>query len=226
MDWDRAIEINHIALSRIVAALIAMVELAGGGMPARLSRPVYRAVLLMLRPAEAAVRRLIVIAARGVVAKPYAVRPMPAGLAISRSGGARLSFQLFDPPMRFDFTRPRRTGPRPEPRIHFFGNSPFVPMFQPQPPAEPEPEPDETVSAARLGRRLLGVKLALDTLPRQAKRLVRWQARRAAMTGAKSRSPLRLGRPPGSREKPKDDIDWVLRECHALARDVLNENTS
>lgn len=222
MDWNRAIEINRTALTRILAALIAMVGLAGGGIPARLPRQVYGAALLVLRPAEAAVRRLIVIAARGVVVKPYAVRPMPAGLAMSLGGGTRLSFQLFDPPMRAEFTRPRRTGP--EPRIHSFGNSPLVPLFQPQPVAELEP--DDTVSAARLGRRLLSVRLALDTLPRQAKRLARWQARRAAMAGAKSRAPLRPGRPPGYCEKPIEDIDRVLRECHALARDVLNENTS
>ena len=129
MDWARAIEINRTILTRIVAALIVMVQSGGGGLPARLPRPVYRAVLLVLRPAEAAVRRLIVIAARGVVAKPYPSRPMPAGLEMSRCGGARTSFPLFDPPQRSDFGRPRRAGPRP--LIHIFGESRLVPMFQP-----------------------------------------------------------------------------------------------
>jgi hypothetical protein len=66
MDWVRAIEINHSALSRIVAALVAMLELAGKNAAERLPMPLYRAVVRVLRPAESAVRRLIIIAARGL----------------------------------------------------------------------------------------------------------------------------------------------------------------
>jgi len=84
MDWARAIEINQAALTRIVAALIAMVGLTAQGALARLPRPLYRAALRVLRPAESAVRRLIVIAARGIVVKPRAVRPMPEGLKLAR----------------------------------------------------------------------------------------------------------------------------------------------
>ncbi|CAN5273815.1 hypothetical protein BH10PSE7_BH10PSE7_41360 [soil metagenome] len=225
MDWDRAIEINHTALARIVAALISMVELAGGALPARLPREVYRAVLLVLRPAEAAVRRLIIIAARGVVAKPYALRPRPAGLGMSRSGGTRMSFQLFDTPRQCNFERRRAAGCRPEPRIHCFGGSPLSPLFQPTLRIEPEPLPNDTVAAARLGRRLAAVRMALDTLPRQAKRLARWQARQK-MAAAKYRSLLRPGRPPGYRRKSLHDVDAVLIECHGLAIDALRQNTS
>jgi hypothetical protein len=223
MDWDRAIEIKRAALTRIVAALIAMVQL-GGGLPARLPRPVYRAVLLVLRPAEAAVRRLIVIAAQGVVAKPYPSRPMPAELEISRRAGARISFQLFDPPQRFDCESPRRAGVQP--RIHLFGASPLVPMFPPQPRPQPEPEADDTIGAAHLGRRLVAVRKALDTLPRQAKRLARWRARRETMATARIRSPLRPGRPPGHRDRHRHEVDAVLADCHWLARDALRQNTS
>jgi hypothetical protein len=42
MDWDKAIQINHSALTRIVAALVAL--LAGSGAAARLPQPLYRAV--------------------------------------------------------------------------------------------------------------------------------------------------------------------------------------
>src|SRR5687767_2063811 len=115
MDWARAIEINQTALTRIVAALIAMVGLAAGGAVAGLPRPVYRAALGVLRPAESAVRRLIVIAARGVVAKPHAVRPMPAGLTLARNGGTRASFQLFDARKRFAAMGSRSAGPKAEP---------------------------------------------------------------------------------------------------------------
>ncbi len=92
MDWALAIDINKTALTRIVAGLIAMVGLAGGGMAERLSRPVYLAVVRVLRPAESAVRRLIIIAARGVVVKPSAARPMPAGLALAGKGGCGARF--------------------------------------------------------------------------------------------------------------------------------------
>src|SRR2546421_12896398 len=95
VDWDRAIAINQAALARIVAALIAMIGLASVA-PARLPRPVYRAVLSVLRPAESAARRLIVIVARGLVATTRPSRPMPKGLSRSGAGRARASFQLFD----------------------------------------------------------------------------------------------------------------------------------
>ena len=43
------------------------------------SAPCHRAVLRVLRPAESAMRRLIVIAARGLVVKVVPSRPMPKG---------------------------------------------------------------------------------------------------------------------------------------------------
>jgi hypothetical protein len=225
MDWARAIEINQAALSRIVAALIAMVGLVAGDALARLPRPLYYSALRILRPAEAAVRRLIIIAARGVVVKPSAIRPMSKGLKLARTGGTHVAFQLFDARKRFDL-RPRRSGSKMEPRVWSIDASPLVPMFKPQPrPAiTAKPEPDGMVDAARLGRRLAAIKLALDDLPGQVKRLVRWQARRARMASPKFRSPLRQGPPPGHRKKPKEDVDYVLKECHALARDALDSS--
>jgi hypothetical protein len=82
------------------------------------------------------------------------------------------------------------------------------------------------VGAERLSRRLAAVKMALENLPRQAKRLARWQARRDRMANPKFRSPLRPGPPPGHRKEPKDDVDLVLRKCHALARNALHEDGS
>ena len=75
MDWDLAIKRNGEALKGIIADLFAMLELAGEGMVARLPRSVHSAVLRVLRPAESAVRRLIVIAARGLVVKLAPSRP-------------------------------------------------------------------------------------------------------------------------------------------------------
>ena len=226
MNWTRAIEINQNALSRIVAALFAMVGLAAQGAGARLPRPVYRAALSVLRPAESAVRRLIVIAARGLVVKLRPPRPMPAGLQLARTSGARVSFQLFDSRKRFGVRR-RDHIATVGPRVMVFGASPLVPLFQPRSAALAEPKRDDgTVSAARLGRRLEAVTRALEDLPRQAKRLARWQARRERMANPKFRSPLRQGSPPGHRKEPKGEVDHVLRKCHALAREALREDSS
>jgi hypothetical protein len=224
MDWARAIEINKAALTRIIAGLIAMVGLAAEGAVARLPRPVYREALSALRRVESAVRRLIVIAARGVVAKLPAFRPMPPRLARAASGGARPSFQLFDSRKRFGPMRPARAAA--EPRLFVFGASPLAPLFQPRMAIAGGPEPDGMVGAERLSRRLAAVKMALEDLPRQAKRLARWQARRDRMANPKFRSPLRPGPPPGHRKEPKDDVDLVLRKCHALARGALHEDSS
>ena len=57
MDWNAAIERHRDTLKCILAALVAMAGLAGGR--ATLPRHLHRAVMRLLRPAEAA-RRLII----------------------------------------------------------------------------------------------------------------------------------------------------------------------
>ena len=228
MDWVRAIERNSEALKGIVAALFAMLELAGGASVARLPRSVHSAVLRVLRPAESAMRRLIVIAARGLVAKLPASRPLPAGrVIIGKSQARRPPFQLFDPRKRF--AAPRRGSiARALPRIHVFASDPRVAALwrTPEPPAAPARPPDDGVSAERLCRRLAALKLALEDLPRQARRLARWQARREKAANPKFREPLRPGRPPGHHKIPVHEVDHVLGECHALARDAMEPDTS
>ena len=60
-DWARAIKRNSEALNRIVEALFAMLGLDGVAQVERIPQPLHRAVLLVLWPAESAVRRLIII---------------------------------------------------------------------------------------------------------------------------------------------------------------------
>jgi hypothetical protein len=221
MDWDKAIERNSEALKAIVAALFAML---GDTTAAKLPRPLHRAVLGVLRPAESALRRLIVIAARGMVAKPAPIRPMPRGLVI-RSAGNRLSFQLFDRRKRFAPQR-QGSGQRALPRIHIFGSDPRVWAPRSTPPPAPAPPPDDgRVNARRLCLRLAAIKFALDNMPRQAKRLVRWRARREKASGVRFTSPLRPGRPPGYRRIPLHAVDRVLAECHGLAFDAIKRDT-
>jgi hypothetical protein len=223
MDWELAIKRNSEALKGIIVTLFAMLGLAGTETVARIPQDLHRAVLRLLRPAESAVRRLIVIAARGLVVKLAPSRPMTAGKVIGRgSGNSRPSFQLFDP--RKNFNRPRRRKfARIGPRIHVF---PYDSLRPAAPPATAPPPPDGLVNAERLGRRLQALKSALDDLPRQAKRLARWRLRRETAPDPKFKSPLRPGRPPGHRRKPTHEVDEVLIECHGLAFDALKPDTS
>ncbi len=210
MDWARAIEINRIALTRIVAELVAMLGLVSGSKMVRL-----------LRPAESALRRLIVIAARGLVVKLSPKRVRPKGL---KAGGKRsepMSFRLFDARKRFDFIKPEH------PNLVFvqtYTSNPFYPfdkMYLPR-----LTEISDSLDRSHLGRRLEAMKLALLSLPRQAQRMARWKARRKLMEKPKFTSPLRLGSPPGHRDRPEAEVDFVLQECHGLAWDVLREDTS
>src|SRR6188472_4379134 len=85
MDWSLAIEKNREALKRVLAMLFAMVASGDGGSPtgarsSTLPRHLHRFVLRLLRPAEAAARRLIIVAARGLVvglAPPRTAKPRP-----------------------------------------------------------------------------------------------------------------------------------------------------
>ncbi len=220
MDWALAITRNRDALQRIIMALFAMAGIVEGGVVEKmLPRHVYRAVLIILRPAESAVRRLVIIAARGLVLSP---RPLSAAMArlrlLPRRSKAHIpAFLLIDPLKRHSFAAPAPVA-GPIPRVSVPG------LFDPLFPAQAGSQLEENVSAAHLCRRLNTLKRALDDLPRQAKRLARWQARRdvslQSQASPRRLSPFRPGRPPGHRKRVLHEIDDVLRECHGLALDV------
>jgi hypothetical protein len=229
-DWDGAIKHHSEALKGIVAALFAMLGLDGDASVERIAPALHRAVLRVLRPAESAVRRLIVIAARGLVVKPIAPRRKPMGKIPRGSGSSRPpSFQLFDPRKYFaELHPPRRKRSKNPPRIHFFGSDWEVTTWQARPPAavRPPPPADGLASAARITRRLQALKSALDDLPRQARRLARARLRREKVPRLKSQSPLRPGQPPGHRKKPVHEVDDILTECHGLACWAMEPDTS
>lgn len=229
MDWTAAIDRNREALKRVLAGLLAMAGLAAGAHPEEpgagerrrtLPRLLHCAVLRLLRPAEEAARRLVIVAARGVVVEPAKPR-----LSRPRSGGGsragRTFFRLFDPPVRFGKTRPRT--PLCLPRISFPGLVPPSPVRMP-------PMPFDPIDAAPLARRLGALASALDDLPRQARRFALWQARlrapRHAREGAGAASPRRLwplrpGRPQGQRpagnREPVHEVHDILTIVHGLA---------
>lgn len=230
MDWNSAIERNRRLLLPIIAELFFLL----GNRP-RITLSLRLAVLRLLRPAESAVRRLIVIAARGLAAKPASQRPMPAGRIIRSGGSARKpGFKLFDARKRPTPLRLCKPAPLVVPRIRVITPDPRIAMLwraavATVPAATPVlPADDGLVSAARLSRRLEALKLALDDIPRQARRLLRWQARRARpdVYPPRSAEPLRPGKPPGYRAEPDHDVDDILIDCHRLALDALRADTS
>ena len=217
LDWTKAIAINRAALARIVDEIFALLELALTGKVANLPRMVQVAALRQLRPAEAALRRLIVILARDVKLALPPHRPMPQGLVIGRKASSPMGFRPYDLRKRFRQTASAAKEPR-GPQVHFFGAAPLIPVLQ-APTAQVQRATSSNL--VQLCRRFEALKLALETLPRQAKRLVRWRLRRTAKTDAKFTSPLRPGKPPGHQQRPVLEVDHLLRACHGLASDVL-----
>jgi hypothetical protein len=226
MDWPLAISRNRDALRSIVVALFAMTGMVKGGMLTTLPRNLYLMTLAILRPAESAVRRLIVIAAQGL-SPSRAVSRKPGGWpdlptcggdvgAADRGGRAgRKAFQLFDPLKSFDPDDIWDVEPQFESGFGLTRSG----------YSSTENDSNPRLDATLLGQRLDALRRALDTIPHQARRLARWQQRRdAALKAAKPTriSPMRPGLPPGWRERRLHEVDDVLRECHGLANDLLN----
>jgi hypothetical protein len=221
MDRNYAIERWRVPLLRIIAGLFAEIGLTEGATVERLSKPLYRYVLGILRPAESAVRQLIVAAARDIVVEPRPRRPASTGSKVPRKSPGeprqrrkrRPLFGLFDPLKRPGrrFKKKRR---RPEPRIHSLES--FL-QQRPAAPAQVEKDDDGMVNAKHLVRRLLAITDALQDIPRQAMRLARWQAQPKEERRPERWSPMRPGRPPGFRQRAKHEVDEILKECHWLA---------
>ncbi len=229
-NWAGAIERHSEALKGIVETLFAMLGLDGDVTVGRIPHRLHRAVLRMLRPAESAVRRLIVVAARGLVVKLAPSRPMPKGHRIGKgSEPCRPAFRLCDKRIFFpELNQPQVRYAKHPPRILFLGpDSKLDDLWpRPQPKTASAPDSDGLVSAARIARRLHALKLALEDLPRQARRMARWRARREAEKAPKFKSPLRPGRAPGHRKKPDHEVDEILTECHWLAWEALKIDSS
>ena len=275
MDWNLAIERNHAALKRIVAMLGAMAGLASLTSPlagedgsARrgeaealaepgegcfsptptLPRHLHRAILRLLRPANPAARRLVIVMARGLVVTLAPPRPRKAETGVNlpaqarrhrhsypgerprirvpllwggvRSGGATARPQICRCSTRSDPFTPGRSGrQRPAfPASRF----PASPRRFPAPPRRP-PAPDDPLDATRLALRLQASGAAPDDLPAQASASpVGGRGGRTPAVLAASR-PLRPGRPPGQRpaNRRTHEVNEILHDLHGLAFDVL-----
>jgi len=237
LDWDFAIEKHREALKRILATLVAMAGLAcvGGDAAvagATLPRRIHGTLLALLRPAEAAARRLVIIAARGLVvarrnARPKAGAPRGAGmLATSPKTVPRaLSLPLSDPLPRWE----RRVSHAGVPRISVPGFTTPFPIAERR-----EPSPDDPIDSARFFLRLQALADVLDDLPRHARRFARWRATRAGAREAGPTRfrriwPLRPGWPPGHRSRRSrrsaHEVHEILGDLHGLAFWALNDTS-
>ena len=198
-----------------------------------LPRHLHRAILALLRPAEAAARRLVIVAARGIVvpaSRPRKVQPKPGsifmrngkgtgillphgvkpsailpGLARPRPAPRSLTLPLLDP---FPgWPRPRRAMTASVPRIS-------APGF-----AEPHrgrdrhpPLPSDAIDATRLVLRLQAVGRALDDLPAHARRFARWQMG-AVAAGAQKENHVAAG----AQNKESRGAAGAQKENHVAA---------
>lgn len=212
MDWDIVISRNHALLVRIISALFAMLPSAEPSAEATLPRSLFYSILAVLRSAESAVRRLIVIAARGMTAKPKPSRPFPSGsVFLNHSAPIRVpTFNLIEP------LKPFSLDAEPTPLFSFVETGSetshqiqFVEI---------------SVNATTLLNRLRAIRFALDNLPKQARRLARWRAQHSLDNQAnqqiKRLSPLRPGPPSGLRKRSIHEVDSVLRDVHYFAREA------
>jgi hypothetical protein len=209
MDWPLVIHRNRTALLTIIVALMVSLGLVSGGRLTTLPFFLYHRALRILRPAESALRRLIMIVAHEMKLRGFKLRAarrdgLAEFLVFSRpnpQSGERLpSFNLIDPLKLFGREAPDMDG--------FYSG-------------ENSEAPDKTpVSAASLGLRILALKHALENLPKHARRLARWYEQRD-LAYAKNLphrySPMRPGPAPYSRKRKDHEVDEVLLECHLLA---------
>lgn len=276
MDWvTNGMELHRKALKSVLATIVFMLGLdelkqnaearaayAGAAdaltdnasapdpePPFTMLRYQHRGFCNLMRAAEAAARRLVVVAARGLpLPKLSTYRPRPAPAPGSPNGNTgpvtgpnqlpprparQVLLPLADPLNRGIFAKPRRryVPNHAAPRILSFDMP-----YQPRPPP---PAPDDDVDASRLALRAEALRSALDDLPAQAKRLMRWKARNLAakqrndMAMAEERktgipaklrisrlSPLKGGRPYGwrsprpTRYNPNRPPPWVRTQAH------------
>jgi hypothetical protein len=232
MNWTAAIDRNREALITIIAMLAAMAGFVPGAAAVRIERSLRLDVLRMLRPAEAAVRRLIFVAARTLALKPSVARPFPAGgIPLPKAGKVRARRPLFGLTDRLvPMTNARnRDHAKQGPRIR--GVAPFDPTIAGY-LADRATSMAHEISlvdqgsnhgnASPLLRRIEAITAALDDIPAQAKRLQRWMARQSlrAQTQPVHTVPLKPGPPPGLRHEALHDIDRILLDCHVLAHEV------
>jgi hypothetical protein len=224
---DTPVERDLTALRAIVAALVAIAGVSRATLP----RHLYRTLIWLLRPAEAAARRLVIVLARDGVLHAKVLRSARWHLLTRARTRNRLpmSIPLIDPLKRFGRSRPSRLA---VPRISMPGVTvPFAiaPKHTPQ--------PHDPINAARLFARLDALQRVLQNPDPLVSRMARWQAGLTAMNEKKAPrrvrtqrvSPLRPGYPPGHfpssrRRADRHKVHDILEHAQGLAHYALSRH--
>lgn len=223
-------------LAGLVSTISALIGLTEDFVPERISRGAQMQALRLLRPAEAVVRRLIVLMAmeidlsaadrstrfdgpggkalRRKLANKAALNAMHvSGDAAKQDQSRTPGFKLFEPLVTYNEMIRRRT-PRPpkgpQPRILFLDQAY---------PVATTTEPG--VAAGPVINRLRALESVLADPARHARRHARHRARTRPRPGRPGRvSPLRGGHPPGqtSRYTPPDIRDMLAHFSRELRR--------
>lgn len=258
MDWTLTIERSLASLRQIAGSLIAMArlrpDLLQPSQPSSLPRHIHAAVLSILRPAEAALRRLIVIAARDlVVALSPAERDRLAQAALPGQQTSRTGIFVNGRPARpEDLSRLGHTRSMAIPLTFSRQPKTLAPafsLFDPlkrfgsvrQSPSQWEPRISFDLDAppALPARQTISSDDPVNALP-LCRRLAALQTALDDLPGQAQRlarwrarrllrrsgrlSPMRPGSPPGHRANGAHPVDEVLAHCHGLAIDVVMRN--
>ena len=240
MNAATSTERNLSILRSVAVMLVAMAGLTAA--QKTLPRYLHRSVLRLLRPAEAAARRLVIVVARSMVVSIDSLRPYR-WKVIRRRKRANAQTPLALP--LFDRLNPHRRVARPVatsvPRI----SAPGITGLSAIPPRH-LPRPHDEIDASRLHDRLAALQAALKDLTPNARRVALWQARQDLLRarghtvpkpdGKNARrflriSPLKPDHPPGrfrrSRAMPaRHPVHDVLDHTQELALFALERRDS
>lgn len=209
---EERVERERTALIRVVLGLFALIGLdpSSKDVAAWMPRGLWRAVLSVLRPAEAAARRLVVVLAKDVTFEvvPAVSAPSKGARRKGSAGIAAPGFSLFDPlPPGVPRTK-IVSGPGPMVSVPGLLDRPSV----------PERRETITVKPERMFARMRALYHALGDLERHAKRLARWK--RIPFPQRGRFSSIRPGRPAGLGRLLADgehEVFDILRSAHRLA---------
>lgn len=237
MDWTGISEYNREILARIVAQLFKLARIVPGERPeldpeaksdplmVSLPRCVCKAVMRILVPAEAAMRRLLIVAAHefGLDLKAPQRHSSSLASAFTRpsqaakdapdparaAAPAMPSFNMFDPLKSFSHYQPFSHDDD--------GNAYGKRMF---PHINSKPLDYSPAGAISLWRRINALHAAVSDLPKAARRYARWASRshHCRTNGLPCRprrlDNLRPGYAPGRDKRHKHEVQDVLRDCH------------
>lgn len=208
-DWHRAIELNRIALEGVVSHILLILLQHQSDRIICMAVWRRRLLLRLLVPAEAAARRLIFIVARvmklsGLLRQAAAKRP-PDFKAFA-PGSKAPRFMLVDPRKNLDWSAFASEK----------GASSAAAVGTPSDKYAP-------IACDDILCRTQALEAALKDLPASARRMAQEEAKRLLKKpGPSSVPPFRMGFPPGHHKKRSYEVDDVLAECAALARDLEN----